>query len=80
MQPMVNTYNNDQFFKFLYQETTQEEHKKFETELLINNELYEEVTESQSILKNMNMIDMRPSKRTSDNIMAYAIASINIKN
>ncbi len=77
---MVNLCNNKRFFRYLYQETNHRENKEFKAQVLADSSLQKEVMESQTILKSMDLICFTPSSKTTDQIMAYALANIKSQN
>jgi len=75
----MNTYfENNQFVQYLYKETNTEDTQEFYTQLLVDNNKYDEMAEYEGILSCMDKIDMTPSKKAVNNILDFA-KSINLQ-
>ena len=75
----MNTYfENNQFVKYLYKETNTEDTQEFYTQLLIDNNKYDEMAEYEGIISVMDKIEMNPSKKAVNTILDFA-KSINLQ-
>ncbi len=75
----MNTYfENNQFVKYLYKETNTEDTQEFYTQLLIDNNKYDEMAEYEGIISVIDKIEMNPSKKAVNTILDFA-KSINLQ-
>ena len=71
---MIETFTKNDVVKYVYNETNQEEKENIEIAKLIFSELDEEIDDMLLTKEFLNNHALEPSKRTLDNIMAFAIS------
>jgi hypothetical protein len=69
---MIKTFTHDDIIRFNYQETSKEENTSIENVLLWDEDLNEHHAFVSQIKEMLNSIDLSPSDKTINNIMAYS--------
>ena len=69
---MTKTFTRDDLIRFIYKETTEDEYRAIESALLINDELFDQYQQLDSVRDILNGVRCSPSKTVINNILNYS--------
>ncbi len=72
---MIQTFTQLDLIRFIYNETTNEQHRNIELALLCNNELMEEYKSLKLTVNSLHKVSYTPSNSTIENILNYSKSS-----
>ncbi len=72
---MIQTFTQLDLIRFIYNETTNEQHRNIELALLCDNELMEEYKSLKSTVNSLHKVSYTPSSSTIEKILNYSKSS-----
>ena len=72
MSPMIKTFTPNDVVRYFYNETSNQENLEIEQALIIDSELMELYKELKSSVELLDSIQIKPSDRVVDKILAYS--------
>ena len=69
---MTKTFTRNDLIRYIYNETTENEKKEIEQELLLNNKLFEEYKDLAEVSMELDRFEMSPSENVINKILNFS--------